>query len=95
MSTSEIWGEISYSVDRGTVYDEQASLPSGGWFGVNLAMDFAGVAIARILHPIMQVTDQTIRGTEMMERKTRFLAAFATPALSYTLGKFFEFPGSS
>lgn len=95
MKTSEIWGEIKYSVDRGTIDEEQASLPSGGWFGRNLAMDFGGLAIARILHPIMRVTNQPLRGTELIERKTRFLAAFATPGLCDTMGEFFEFPGSA
>lgn len=95
MGSSEVWGEISYSVDRGTIYDEQASLPSGGWFGRNLAIDFGGLAIARFLWPIMQVTNQPIKGTDLLQRKTRFLAGFASPALSETLGHFFEFSGSS
>ena len=95
MKTSEVWGDITYSVDRGTIEEERASLPSGGWFATNLAMDFGGVAIARILHAIMKVTDQPLRGTEMIERNTRFLAAFRSPALSESLGRVFEFPGSS
>ena len=57
-------------------------------------MDFGGLAIARLLWPIMQVTNQPIKGTDLLQRKTRFLAGFATPALSETLGHFFEFPGS-
>jgi hypothetical protein len=92
MGTSEVWGEISYSVDRGTLFDEMDSLPSGGYFGQDLVFDFSGIALATFPYVVMKVTDQPIRGTEIMERTTKFLATFDCPALTATVGHFITFP---
>lgn len=94
MGASEVWGKIVYSVDRGTIYDEMDSLPSGGYFARDLVFDFAGVALATFPYAVMKVTEQPIKGTEMLERTTNFLAAFPCPTLTETEGHFVTFPST-
>lgn len=95
MGASEVWGTIVYSVDRGTIYDEMDSLPSGGYFAKGLVFDFAGVALVRFPHAVMKVTEQPIKGMEIMERTTKFLVAFDTPILTDTEGHFITFPSTA
>ena len=92
MKSSDVWGTITSSVNRGSMYDEIDSLPSGGQIGENLIFDFGGLAIANFPHVIMKITNQKISGTEMIQRTTEFLTAFNTPSLTETEGLFITFP---
>ncbi len=92
MNTSEVTATIKQSVDRGNLYDEMNSLMSGGYAGVGMVFDFAGVVKVTFPHCVMEPTEQPISGTQLLERTTKILCAFGGSKLTETEGHFISFP---
>ena len=90
MGISNITGEITYSVDRGTELSERNSLPTGSWIASNLIFDISGVMLIDIPHCIAELTEQPIE-MGLLERKTKFVALFNKTILTTEEGHFISF----
>ncbi|HRT84933.1 MAG TPA: hypothetical protein P5523_09870 [Bacteroidales bacterium] len=90
MGESHVYGDITYSVDRGTAASEKLTLPTGGWMGQNLIFDISGVILIDIPHCIANLTQQPIE-LGLLQRKTEFKALFNKTNLDAVEGHFITF----
>jgi len=90
MGASKVYGNITYSVDRGNAYSEKASLPTGAWVGSDLCFDISGVCEINIPRFIANLTQQPIE-LGLLNRKTEFIALFRKTILDNNEGHFITF----
>jgi len=90
MGERHVYGDITYSVDRGTAYSEKINLISGAWAGSDLIFDLSGVCEINIPRLIARLTQQPIE-LGLLNRKTEFVALFRKTILTDNEGHFITF----